>query len=150
MNETTAEICADWWAERFLIDDKRAAFRAEIFRRFITGECDEQDRRGNGTISLQVDYDPFGTLLDVVRSIGVPCSGYMCSADGILLKKRKMWIRADGTVEVSDGRGSVFQILVGERPHRSQNTTSILVLMSTMTRPRNRHAWQNSSGTTAR
>lgn len=101
----TAKLCAYWWAERFQIDDKRVVFREELERRLVTGEVDDRDRREAG-IFLEVDYDPRGTLLEIVRWLGIKCCGFLCSADGILPRKRRMWICNDGSVEVQDGRVS--------------------------------------------
>lgn len=103
----TAALCADWWAERFMIDDKRHEFRAELQRRLVSGEVHKGDRYGSGAgiIRLEVDYDPRGTLLEVIRSLGIECRGSMFSADGILPRKRRMRIGlADGSIEVQDGR----------------------------------------------
>jgi hypothetical protein len=102
MNASLAKICSDWWAERFEIDEKREAFRAELARRLVADEISDHDRRGFG-ITLYVDYDPMGTLLEIVHLIGIECRGFLFSADGILPCKRDMTIRPDGSVEVRDG-----------------------------------------------
>lgn len=114
MAPAVAALCADWWAERFMIDDKREAFRTALRQRLETGDIHRKDQYGQGSsiIRLEVDYDPRGTLLEVIQSLGIECSGCMFSADGILPRKRRMRIgRADGSIEVQDGRGHVDWIV---------------------------------------
>lgn len=98
-----AALCADWWAERFMIDGMRYEFRTVLYRRLTEVGLHAGDCRGFG-VRLRVDYDPQNTLLDVVRALGIECSGFMFSADGILPRKREMKIYQDGGVEVFDGR----------------------------------------------
>jgi hypothetical protein len=107
-----ADTCAAWWSERFLLDEKREAFRAELARRLAADEISDSDRYGLG-VRLIVDYDPQGTLLEIVRGLGIECRGFMFSADGVLLCKRRMKIRKDGTVEVEDGRVPPVALVAG-------------------------------------
>ena len=95
-----AKIAADWWAERFRIEDKREAFR-EALRRVIAEYPHKRMR-------LKVDYDPWGDMLAAVRAAGVECSGILHSADGVLPRKTLMKIVFDPPrIVVLEGRGGV-------------------------------------------
>jgi hypothetical protein len=110
LDEKTAAVASDWWADRFQIDAKRAQFRAELYSRLIEGTHAPDDERGFG-LSLRVDYDPEDTLLDVVRAIGIDCRGFMFSADGILPNKTRMRVYRDGRIEAGNRWG--YSWLVG-------------------------------------
>lgn len=100
LDENTASIASNWWAERFLIDDKRDQFRAELHRRLVDGSHELDDERGFG-LSMSVDYDPEGTILDVVVAVGIECRGFMFSAKGIFPYKTRMRIYRDGRIMAS-------------------------------------------------
>ena len=61
-----------FWSDRFVIDEKRKDFEKVLRRKLIV-----QFR------NLTVDYDPWDALLEVVNEIGIECSGYLYSAEGI-------------------------------------------------------------------
>lgn len=103
--ESLAKISADWWASRFLIDDKRAEFAAALARRIVSAAP-------QGRLFLKVDYDLWDELLEVIREIGIGCRGCMYSADGILPMKTSMRIYFDEPrVVVSEGRGGPYHDL---------------------------------------
>lgn len=97
-----AKIAA-WWAERFQIDDRREAFRAALVAYL-------EAHAGDAEIVLDVDYDPRGPMLEIVRSAGVDCRGCMYSADGILPRKTTMIVDSTGTV-VKEGYGAPFEAI---------------------------------------
>lgn len=99
-NQTSREFAADWWAERFQKDEHREAFRVELLR-LLNAE-------GPHDIRLSVDYDPEGLLLEAIQNIGIPCSGSMFSADGLLPRKTFMRVKAQ-SCEWKRGYGAPFE-----------------------------------------
>jgi hypothetical protein len=67
------ELLINWWTEMFLIENKKEDFRNALTEKLKEGV----------PYSIYVDYDPDEFLLEVIRGIGVECSGQMFSADGI-------------------------------------------------------------------
>jgi hypothetical protein len=98
MDKKLKDLCAQWWADRLKIEDKREAFKRALLPKI------QED------MELWVDYDPQGVLLDALREAGIECKGIFFSADGIFPRKTGMIIR-DGIVEVKEGYGSEFVIL---------------------------------------
>lgn len=94
------ELCAQWWADRLEIEDKREDFKHALLPKIQDG------------MGLWVDYDPEGVLLEALREVGIECAGVSFSANGILPRKTGMNIY-DGIVEVSEGYGCAF-IILGE------------------------------------
>lgn len=102
------ETIADYWAAKFMVDDKREAFRASLRAQLNAAESFHWD-------DLRVDYDPQGMLLTAVREAGIECSGFMGSARDILPMKHKMEV-IDGKVSVSEGYVPYRQIWPVEEP----------------------------------
>lgn len=108
MNVTTlavAEVCADWWADRLQIEDRRKLFRDALVRRLAIYGVEPKSDFGFG-IQLKVDYDPDDTLLLALKDAAIECRGFMWSAEGILPLKTRMKIYPDGRVIVQEGRGA--------------------------------------------
>lgn len=109
------ETAAQWWAEQFKIDDKRAAFKAALLELLPGLVCRYHASPDSPLFNLRVDYDPIGAMLEAVRAAGVECEGCMFSAEGILPGKTTMWIYTSG-VEVCHGRLSDSQWLSTNPP----------------------------------
>lgn len=103
LNPGVSLICADWWAERWQLSATRESFRVMLKLRLFCDAICEEDRFSFG-IRLEVDYDPFGTLLEIVRDLGIECRGFCDSARDILPMKTRMKIYTTGGVEISDGK----------------------------------------------
>lgn len=101
-----ANEAAKWWTSLLQAGD-RAAFEAHL-RTAI-----ETDLRVHGRSMLQVDYDPFGHILDAVRAAGVECSGMLFSARGILPGKTRMTVKRE-RIEARSGYGSPWEVIAGE------------------------------------
>lgn len=97
---TPKEFAAQWWAEKFMRDDMREMFKAELMARIPD----------TGDTLLDVDYDPSGILLDAVRAVGLKCAGVFFSANGILPNKTLMWVRpSENLCEWKCGYGGKWQ-----------------------------------------
>ena len=98
------DVIVDWWTERLMVMEKRAAFRLALIPLVETLLATGR------TFYLRVDYDPEHELLAAVRAAGIECNGFMWSAQGILPMKTSMRIAGD-VIEASEGRGSPYQVL---------------------------------------
>jgi hypothetical protein len=101
-NETIKEIAARWWADQFLIDEKREDFYKSLIVRIPDGD----------EWQLETDYDPKDELLEAVQAV-TECSGYMWSCKGILPMSTMMRYE-DGDLTVSKGRGAPW-VQIGGR-----------------------------------
>jgi len=90
---------ANWWAERFEVDELRDQFRQALLKRIP-----DTDRW-----ALTSDYDPQGVLLDAVRDV-VECRGYLCSSDGILPYKTTLLLD-DGRLIGKQGYGAPWEVV---------------------------------------
>jgi len=72
---TLNEIAAQWWAERFMIDEQREAFRLALLRKLPDGDWFTYN-----------DYDPNDLLLAATQEV-VECSGNFFSGDKIFPRK---------------------------------------------------------------
>ena len=86
-NAKAARIAGEWWAERLQRGDK-AQFAHEVERRTL------EKLEKEGRVNLNCDYDPLDILLDAVQAIGLECTGYFFSADGILPRKHELRVTA--------------------------------------------------------
>lgn len=93
----TAEVAADWWADRLQYGDV-AAFRASLV------EAVDASLRADDIVFLEVDYDPAGALIDAVRA-AVDCSGFIFPARGILPEKHETVIEP-GLIKPKEGYGN--------------------------------------------
>ena len=62
-------------------------------------------------MTLEVDYDPFGVLLEALHSAGIECRGYMFSGKGVFPLKTIMKIGSSG-VKVKEGFGADYTYLL--------------------------------------
>jgi hypothetical protein len=96
--DKTAEIAAQWWADRLMKGDKdkfKECLELHINKSLTeTGHC-----------YLENDYDPHGGLLDAVRAAGVECSGVFFSGRGILPQKHETTV-TPGKIEPKEGYGN--------------------------------------------
>lgn len=111
-----AKVCADWWCERFYVEEKRDAFRTALIEILMTGKIDGDDLMSTANdppkVRLEVDYDPNRTLLAALSSAGIECRGFLFSAGGIIAQKRRMYINGGtGEVRVIDGYGAQPELL---------------------------------------
>lgn len=99
----TYSKCGDWWAARLLpiYAEKRDAFARAVVAgivRFIEQYPD------HNVFRIRVDYDPDQLLLDALHEAGIPCRGFLCSADRVFDDCWKTEMRIDlraETVKVS-------------------------------------------------
>ena len=94
-----------WWAERWIPDATREAFRAALRMRLEAFECDVPDPALGHLLQLDCDYDPKDVLLEAVRDTGAECRGFMFSAKGLLPYKHNVTIWAD-RAEAKAGYGA--------------------------------------------
>jgi hypothetical protein len=62
-----------WWAERWIPNETREAFRAALRLRLEAFETDVPPGSVGWLVQLDCDYDPKGMLLDAVHDAGVEC-----------------------------------------------------------------------------
>lgn len=93
-----------WWAERWIPNDTREAFRAALRLRLEAFETDVPPGSVGWLVQLDCDYDPKGMLLDAVHDAGVECRGFMFSAQGLLPSKHCVTIHGDNA-EAKAGYG---------------------------------------------
>lgn len=110
--EKAAKITADWWAEKWIPDDTRELFRSAVEKRTLEALNDPEQLTG-GAAFLHVDYDPDGLLLDIIRSIGIECSGRFFSARGLLPEKHHTYVYSDH-IEPKEGYGNWTRTIVVE------------------------------------
>jgi hypothetical protein len=94
-----------WWAERWIPDATREAFRAAVRLRHEAWEYDVPSDYGGCLLELSCDYDPRGMLLEAVRDAGHECRGFMFSAQGLLPSKHCVLIHI-GNAEAKAGYGA--------------------------------------------
>jgi hypothetical protein len=94
-----------WWAERWIPNDTREAFRAALRLRLEAFEHDAPAGYCGTLVALDCDYDPRSMLLDATRDTGVECRGYLYSAQGLLPSKHSVviWL---GRAEAKAGYGA--------------------------------------------
>lgn len=106
ISDELRDICAQWWADRLQIVEKRELFKQALLPKIH----DEMD--------LWVDYDPNKPLLDALHEAGIECKGFGFSAKGILPMKTGIVIR-DGVAEAKVGYGGKF-ITLGQTTPQNQ------------------------------
>lgn len=110
------ETAAQWWAEHFEVEEKRAEFKAALLKRLPENMWNPESAPPDiSLVHLDVDYDPEDALLQAINDIGIECSGFMDSAKGLLPMKTRMCVYASG-VEVRHGRGGEAQWLSANPP----------------------------------
>lgn len=95
ISEKLIDLCAQWWADRLEIQDKREDFKNALLPKI------------HDDMELWVDYDPEGPLLHALHEAEIECQGVFFSANHILPRKTGMMIY-DGLVEVKEGYGGDF------------------------------------------
>lgn len=119
MTPETAKKVAHWWATQ--LDDKHAAlrlaFERALERRLLETNQSESERTylAEHPDCLErhcdVDYDPCDVMVEALSDVGIPCRGFLYSAKDIFPYKTRMWIRADGRVEVACGYAADREVL---------------------------------------
>lgn len=106
-DDRLAEIAANWWAERFMVKDKREEFKDALKARLL--EVEPDPCRGPA-LSIYSDYDPDETLLAAIHDIGIECRGCLFSSEGLLPCKTGLTLSKEGELWAKEG--------YGERLHR--------------------------------
>lgn len=106
------DLIVAWWAERFQVAEKREAFAAALRHEVCSAWSAELAAAGDippdfTGIKLEVDYDPSAILLEAVQKVGIPCRGFMFSAQGIFPQKTRMRVEVK-EVTVREGYGAPF------------------------------------------
>lgn len=101
---TTNERAANWWAERFGLEDKREQFRAALLKHLPDGDWTTYN-----------DYDPNELLINAVREV-TECRGCLFSGDGLLPRKTGL-SRVGNKLFAKEGYGAVWvEVVEGPRP----------------------------------
>lgn len=100
MKRELQEKCAQWWADRLEIEEKRDAFKQALAPKI------------HEKMILRVEYDPDDILLEALHEVGIKCRGVLFSAKGIFPAKTTMKIREQ--VRVKEGYGADFTPLAGQ------------------------------------
>jgi hypothetical protein len=101
-----------WWAERWIPDATREAFRAALRLRLEAFDHDAPADFLGPLVVLECDYDPKAMLFEAVRDTGTECRGFMFSAKELLPYKHCVVIRA-GHAEAKAGYGAEWVTLWG-------------------------------------
>lgn len=92
------EAMAQWWADQFLVEEKREGFKNAFVRRFPL----YIDKR----LVISTDYEPDEFLCDVIEDCGIKIT--MRNARGFLPAKTVMTVEQYHYVMVSGGYGAQF------------------------------------------
>ena len=100
MTPEEKDLCAQWWANRLEIEDKRDDFKQVLMPKLKNG------------MILSVDYDPNEPLLSALLECNIKCQGVFFSAKGVFPSKVSMKIRRhNNTIVVKEGYGAPYKIL---------------------------------------
>jgi hypothetical protein len=105
-----AQAASLWWGERLdpQWQDRKAQFIDEVRTRVClalrVAEKDGSLAAGHA-VGLDCDYDPHGLLLEAVQACGIPCEGFLFSAQGILPTKHYLRVFPD-RLEPKEGYGN--------------------------------------------
>ena len=102
-DERLANIAAQWWAERFKIEDRRDEFRQILFKCLLKQTPEEGC---SPAMSVYSDYDPQDSLLEAVQLMGIKCRGGLFSSDGLFPTKTGLTLSEDGELWAKEGYGA--------------------------------------------
>lgn len=77
-NRNINEMAANWWAERFALEDMKEELKAALLKHLPQGDWITYN-----------DYDPNDLLLAAVREV-TECEGSMFSGDGLFPRKTRL------------------------------------------------------------
>ena len=101
---TINEMAAQWWADRFGIEDKREALKAALLKHLPDGDWETYN-----------DYDPSGPLLTAVREV-TKCRGCMFSGDGLFPRKTGL-SRRSNVLRGKEGYGANWIVVPNNQAH---------------------------------
>jgi hypothetical protein len=101
-DERLANIAAQWWTDRFLIEERREEFRKALFNALLK---QEPNIGCTPAMSVYSDYDPQDALLEAVRAIGIKCPGCLWSSKGLFPMKTGLTLSPEGEIWAKEGYG---------------------------------------------